>query len=60
LLLGAIASRVFTALLVGVGGLDPSTYAGVGLIMLGSATLAAFGAAWRLRWLTPSEALRWG
>lgn len=58
LLIGAIVSRVFGALLVGIDGLDPGTYAGVGLVMLVSATLAALAAAWRLRRLTPSDALR--
>jgi hypothetical protein len=60
LLLGAIVSRVFTALLVGIDGLDPGTYAGVGLVMLAPAGLAALAAAWRLRRLTPAEALRRG
>ena len=58
LLIGAIVSRVFAALLVGIDGLDPATYAGVGLVMLVPATLAALAAAWRLRRLTPSDALR--
>ena len=60
LLIGAIVSRVFAALLVGVGGLDPGTYASVGLVMLIPATLAALAAASRLRRLTPSDALRQG
>jgi predicted permease len=53
LLLGALVARVFTTLLVGVDGLDPGTYVGVGLVMLVSATVAALAAAWRLRSLTP-------
>ena len=51
-------SRVFTSLLTGLGALDPLTYVGVGLTMVSCAALAALGAAWRLRRLSPSEALR--
>jgi len=58
LLIGAVVSRVFVALLVGIDGLDPATYAGVGLVMLVPATLAALAAARQLRRLTPSDALR--
>ncbi len=58
LLIGAMVSRVFAALLVGIDRLDPGTYAGVGLAMLVPATLAALAGAWRLRRLTPSDALR--
>jgi predicted permease len=58
LIFGAVASRVFAALLVGIGRLDPATYAGVGLVMVVPAALAALAAAWRLRRLTPSDALR--
>jgi putative ABC transport system permease protein len=60
LLTGAIASRLFAALLVGIGGLDPGTYVGVGLVLLVPATLAALAAAWPLRRLTPSDSLRRG
>jgi putative ABC transport system permease protein len=60
LLLGAIVSQVFTALLVGIDAVDPGTYAGVGLVMLVPAALAALAAAWRLRRLTLSDALRRG
>lgn len=60
LVIGAIVSRVFASLLVGIDGLDPATYAGVGLVMIVPATLAALAAAWRLRLLTPSDALRCG
>jgi putative ABC transport system permease protein len=55
---GAIASRVFAALLVGIGRLDPITYAVVGLVTVVPAALAALAAAWPLRTLTPSDALR--
>ena len=58
LLIGAVVSRVFVALLVGIDGLDPATYAGVGLVMLVPATLAALAAARQLRRLTPADALR--
>ena len=58
LLIGALCSRVFAALLVGIGDLDFSTYAGVGLVTMVPAGLASLAAAWRLRLLTPSEALR--
>jgi hypothetical protein len=58
LLIGAVISRVFSALLVGIGGLDPGTYAIVGLVMLVPATVAALAAASRLRRLSPSDALR--
>jgi ABC-type lipoprotein release transport system permease subunit len=51
---------MFAALLVGIGGLDPGTYASVGLLMVVPAALAALAAAWRLRRLTPSDALRRG
>jgi hypothetical protein len=43
---------------VGIDGLDPATYAGVGLVMLVPATLAALAAARQLRRLTPADALR--
>lgn len=60
LMIGAIVSRVFAALLVGINGLDPTTYVGAGFVMLLPATVAALAAAWRLRQLTPSDALRVG
>jgi predicted permease len=58
LVIGAIASRVLAALLVGIGRLDPGTYASVGLVILIPALLASLAGAWRLRTLTPSDALR--
>jgi hypothetical protein len=58
LLIGAFASRVFAALLVGIDSLDPVTYVVVGTAMLTCATLAALAGAWRLRRTTPSDALR--
>lgn len=58
LILGVVVSTVFRSLLVGIDYMDPGTYAGVGLVMLIPAALAALSAAWRLRRLTPSDALR--
>ena len=58
LFLAAVISRVFAALLAGISALDVVTYSGVAMITLGSAALAALGAAWRLRRISPSEALR--
>jgi len=58
LLIGAVISRVFTTLLVGVGPLDPGTYASVAAAMLVPSVLAALAAGWRLRHVTPSDALR--
>lgn len=58
LVIGGMASRVFAALLVGIGPLDPGTYASVSLVVLLPAALAALAAAWRLRRVTPSDALR--
>jgi hypothetical protein len=58
MLMGAAVSRVFAALLVGINGPDPWTYASVGLVVLVPALLAALAAAWRLRRITPGAALR--
>jgi predicted permease len=58
LLVGAALSRVFQSLLVGVSALDPATYAMVAIAMLACATLAGLSAAWRLRKMTPADALR--
>jgi hypothetical protein len=60
LLLGAIASQVFAALLNGVSPLDALTYAAVAVAMLGSAAVSAGAAAWRLRRMSPCDALRAG
>jgi len=51
-------SQLFTSLLAGVSALDPATYVLVAATMMGCATLAALTAAWRLRWTSPSDALR--
>jgi predicted permease len=58
LLCAAGISRLFTSLLTGLSALDPLTYLVVALTMLGCATAAGVGGAWRLRRLAPLEALR--
>ena len=58
LALGAIVSRLFSALLVGVSAMDAVTYLVVGVTMLSSDAIAALAAAWRLRRTSPSDALR--
>jgi predicted permease len=58
LLAAALVARVFTSLLAGLSALDPLTYAAVAVTMLSSAVLAGLGAAWRLRRMTPTDALR--
>lgn len=58
LALGATTSRLFSALLVGVSPLDTVTYTVVALTMLSGAAIAALAASWRLRRITPADALR--
>lgn len=58
LLLAAWMSSIVASLLVGVGSLDPITYAGVAVGMVAPSIGAAIGAAWRLRHVSPVEALR--
>ena len=58
LVVAAIVARLFTSLLTGLSALDPLTFVSVGLVMLGCAALASFGAAWRLRGVAPMDALR--
>jgi hypothetical protein len=58
LVLAMLLGRLFTSLLTGLSALDPLTYATVAVTMLTCATLAGFGAAWRLRRLVPIDALR--
>jgi putative ABC transport system permease protein len=55
---GALVSRLFSAMLVGVSAMDLITYALVAVTMLACAAAAALMAAWRLRRMTPSDALR--
>lgn len=58
LVCAALISRLFTSLLTGLSAPDPLTYGAVALAMLGSAAAAALVAAWRLRRIMPTEALR--
>jgi ABC-type antimicrobial peptide transport system permease subunit len=58
LALGAIVSKLFSALLVGVSAMDAITYAVVAATMLSCTAIAALAAAWRLRRTTPADALR--
>jgi hypothetical protein len=58
LALAALVSQVFTALLAGISALDAFTYLLVAVTMLGCSAVAAVAAAWRLRRMTPSDALR--
>ena len=58
LVFAALVARLFTSLLTGLSALDPLTYAGVAVTMLGCAALAGLGAAWRLRRVVPVDALR--
>jgi putative ABC transport system permease protein len=58
LVTGALGSRLFSALLVGISPMDAAAYAVVGTTMLSCTAMAALAAAWRLRRTTPSDALR--
>jgi predicted lysophospholipase L1 biosynthesis ABC-type transport system permease subunit len=58
LIVAALVARLFTSLLTGLSALDPITYIAVAITMLGCATLAGLGASWRLRRMTPTDALR--
>jgi hypothetical protein len=58
LLCAAWISQLFASLLTGLSALDALTYAAVAMTMLCSAALAALAAAWRLRRMMPSDALR--
>jgi hypothetical protein len=58
LVLAGVVSQVFTALLAGISALDLATYLLVAVTVLGCATIAALAAAWRLRRIAPSDALR--
>ncbi len=58
LILASLVSQLFTALLAGVSAIDSVSYLGGAVAVLGSATVAALAAAWRLRRFTPSSALR--
>jgi predicted permease len=58
LLVAAWVSELFASRLVGLGALNIWDYAAIAGTMLGGATVAAIMAAWRLRRLSPVEALR--
>ena len=58
LLLAVWLARLFASTLPGVNVLDPLIYAGIAASILGGSTLAAVGAAWRLRRIAPMDALR--
>jgi predicted permease len=58
LVLSAIIGRVFTSLLSGLSPVDPLTYGAVAITMLGTAVIAGLGAAYRLRFTAPADALR--
>ncbi|MEI6246487.1 MAG: FtsX-like permease family protein, partial [Acidobacteriota bacterium] len=57
-LVAALVSRVFSSLLTGLSAVDPVTYVLVAVAMVTSATAAALVAAWKLRKIAPTEALR--
>lgn len=58
LVIAALVARLFTSWLTGLSAIDPPTYAAVAITMLSCAALAGLGAAWRLRRMMPSDALR--
>jgi ABC-type antimicrobial peptide transport system permease subunit len=58
LVAAALVARLFASMLPGLSGLDPVTYMSVAMIMLSCAAVAALTAAWRLRRVSPAEALR--
>lgn len=58
LVVSMLLARLYASLLVGIGSLDPLSYAVAGFAMISSTALASLVAAWRLRRLSPSEAFR--
>jgi ABC-type lipoprotein release transport system permease subunit len=58
LLAAALVARVSVSLLPGLGVLEARTYAAVAVMMICCAAGAGLSAAWRLRRLSPAEALR--
>jgi predicted permease len=58
LLAAALVARVSMSMLPGLSALDVPTYTVVALLMIGCAVVAGLSAAWRLRRLSPVEALR--
>ena len=58
-LVGAVAaSRAIASLLFGVSPLDPLTYVGVVVVMLGVASVASWVPAWRAARVDPAITLR--
>lgn len=58
LVLAALIARVFVAWLPGLSTLDAPTYASVAVLMIGSAAAAGLAGGWRVRHLSPAEALK--
>ena len=58
LILATTISRLLVSSLVGLSGLDPITYVLVAVMVLSLATAAALTAAWRLKHVTPVDALK--
>jgi len=58
LAIAAMVARLFTSLLTGLSTVDPITYVAVATTMMVCAALAGLGAAWRLRRMMPTDALR--
>ena len=58
LLAAALIARVSVSVLAGLNALDSATYAVVALLMIACAAGSGLSAAWRLRRLSPAEALR--
>jgi hypothetical protein len=54
----AIVTKAAESFLIGIGRLDPISYAVAAALMLGSAGAAGLAAAWRVRRISPVEALR--
>lgn len=57
---GALVGRLMQAYLFGIGPADPATVAGVGIVLLVTALLAAFVPAWRASRTDPAAVLREG
>jgi putative ABC transport system permease protein len=55
----ALLTRAMSALLFGVGALDPFTYAAVAVALGGTAVLASYVPARRAARVDPADALRW-
>ena len=58
LIAAALVARVSVSMLPGLSALDAATYVTVALLMIGCAAVSGLSAAWRLRRLSPAEALR--